>query len=108
MDHIGAAILLAQPVVDRAGIEQHGPAIAQRIGRLQQRVGRQIGDDEAIAVGEGGCGLGDILAILEPNLLQGEALIEELAGGVVVLDREARAGDAVILGRVARRGTIST
>ena len=26
-----------------------------------------------------------------------EALIEELAGGVVVLDREARAGDAVIL-----------
>ena len=34
MDHIGAAILLAQPVVDRAGVQQHGLAIAQRIGRL--------------------------------------------------------------------------
>ena len=38
MDDIGAAILLAQPVVDRAGIEQHGAAIAQRVGGLQQRI----------------------------------------------------------------------
>ena len=98
MDHIGAAILLAQPVVDRAGVQQHGSAIAQRVGGLQQRVGGKIGDDEAVAAGERRCRLGDIVTVLEPNLFQREVLIEELAGGVVVLDREARAGDAVVLG----------
>ena len=71
--------------------------VAERVGSLQQRLGRKIGDDEAIAAGEGRCRLGDILAILEPDFLQQEALIEELAGGVVVLDRETRTGDAVIL-----------
>ena len=97
MDHIGAAILLAQPVVDRSGVEQNGSAIAQRVGGLQQRVRRKIGDDEAVAAGERHRRLGGILAILEPDLFQGKALIEELAGGVVVLDRETRAGNAVIL-----------
>src|SRR5439155_26488620 len=57
----------------------------------------EVGDDEAIAAGEGRCRLGDVLAIPDSNFLQGEALIEELAGGVVVLDRETRTGDAVIL-----------
>ena len=41
------------------------------------------------------------LATSSPSLssifFQGETLIEELAGGVVVLDRETRAGNAVIL-----------
>ena len=52
MDDVGAAILLAQPVVDRAGIEQHGAAIAQRIGDLQQLVRRKIGNDEAVMLGK--------------------------------------------------------
>ena len=42
--------------------------------------------------------LGDVVAVLEPNLLERKMLIEEFAGGVVVLDRKPRAGDAVILG----------
>ena len=104
MDYIGAAILLAQPVVDRSGVQQHGSAIAKRVGGLQQRVRREIGDDEAVAAGERRRRLGDVLAILEPNFFQGEALIEELAGGVVVLDRETRAGDAVILGGLFDQG----
>ena len=40
--------------------------------------------------------LGDVVVLLEPTLFQREPLVEELAGGVVVLDREARAGNAVI------------
>ena len=35
MDHIGATVLLAQPIVDRASIQQQRPAIAKRVGRLQ-------------------------------------------------------------------------
>ena len=70
MDHIGAAILLAQPVVDRPGVQQQGSAIAQRVGGLQQRVGGKIGNDEAVAAGERRRRLGDILALLEPDLFQ--------------------------------------
>jgi hypothetical protein len=35
MDDIGAAILLAQPVVDGAGIQQQRAAIAERVGCFQ-------------------------------------------------------------------------
>ena len=104
MDHIGAAILLAQPVVDRAGIEQHGSAIAERVGGLQQRVRGKIGDDEAVMAGERRCRLGDVVIVLEADLLQREMLIEKLAGGIVVLDRKPRAGDAVILGGLFDQG----
>ena len=97
MDHIGAAILLAEPVVGRAGVQQHGSAITQRVGNFQQRIRRKVGDDEAIAAGEVRCRLGGVLTVLEPDFLQGETLIEELSGRVVVLDREARAGNAVVL-----------
>ena len=34
MDDIGATILLAQPIVGRAGVEQHRAAIAQGVGDL--------------------------------------------------------------------------
>ena len=47
---------------------------------------------------------GRIVAVLEPDLFQGEVLIEEFAGGVVVLDRETRAGDAVVLRRLFDQG----
>ena len=39
----------------------------------------------------------DVLAFLEADLLQREMLVEKFSGGVVVLDREVRAGDAVIV-----------
>src|SRR5262249_32689910 len=34
----------------------------------------------------------------EPDLVQVEVLVEELSGGVVVLDRKARTGEPVIVG----------
>ena len=52
------------------------------------------------ALGKRCCRLRDVLTILEPDFLQREVLIEELAGGVVVLDGKARAGNAVVLGRL--------
>ena len=100
MDDIGAAIGFAQPVVDRSGVQQHGSALAQRIGGLQQLVRGQVGDDEAVAAGERRRCLGDIVAVLEPNFFQREMLIEEFSGGVVVLDGKPRARDAVVLGRL--------
>ena len=97
MDHIGAAVLFAQAVVCRARIEKE--KIVRRVGCLEQRVGRQIGDDDRYApTGQRRhCG-GRILGLLEPNLLKQELLVEEFAGRVVVLNREPRAGEAVILG----------
>ena len=97
-----------RPVVDRAGIEQHGSAIADRVGGLQQRIRGKIGDDEAdVAIGERNRRLGRVVAVLEPNFFQGEVLVQELAGGVVVLDREPGAGDAVVLAQAARPATAS-
>src|SRR5262249_37223015 len=94
MDHIGAAILLAQPIVDRSRIEENGSAIAQCVGSFQQRIRGKIGDDEAVAASELRRRLAGVVTFLEPELLQKEALIEESAGCVVVLDREACAGNA--------------
>jgi hypothetical protein len=101
MDHVGPAILLAQSVVDGACVEHHGSAIAYRIGGLQECIRGKIGDDEAnVAVGQRNGRFGRVVTILEPNLFQGEALIEELAGGIVVLDRKPGTGDAIVLGRL--------
>ena len=100
MDDIGATILLAQAVVDGAGIKQNGAAIPQRIGNLQQFVRRQVRDDEAVMVGERIGRRGDIVALLELHFRQREMLVEKLAGGVVVLDRKQCTGHAVIIGRL--------
>ncbi len=54
MNHIGAAIVLAQPVVGRAGVEQQRVARRQRVGGAQQIVGGKIGDDEAGALVDAG------------------------------------------------------
>src|SRR5207248_1492350 len=43
---------------------------------------------------------GCVLALLEVHLLQGKMLIQKFAGGVIILDREAGAGHAVVLGRL--------
>ena len=99
MDHVGAAILLAQPVVDGAGVQQQRPAIAERIGCLQQIVRRKVGNDEAVARGKRRCGFCDVVILLEPDFFQREALVEEFPGGVVVLDSQAGAGHSVVLGR---------
>ena len=98
MDHVGAAILLAQSVVERARIEEEKGAL--RICRLEQRIGRQIGDDNRDAApgqrrdrGRG------IVALLKSHLLKQEFLVQEFPGCIVVLDRQLRAREAVIGGR---------
>ena len=109
VDDVGAAVLLAQPVVDRADVEEEKAARAARIGRLEQRVRRQIGDDERdAALRNGRNGGRGIVLVLEPRLLQHEMLVQELAGGVVVVDRQFGAGQAVIGGRhVEQRDRVS-
>ena len=52
MDDIGATVLLAQAVIDRSGVQQHGAVVAQRVGGLEQLIRGQIRDDEAVTVGE--------------------------------------------------------
>ena len=97
MDHVGAAILLAQPVVVRAGIEEKQAALASGVGGLEQHLRGKVGDDQRdAAIGKlrhRRCG---IVAAFEACRLNRERLVEELAGGVVILDRELRAGDAVV------------
>ena len=87
-----------------AYIQQHGSAITKRVGGLQQRIRREIGNDVAVAAGEFSRRLGDIVTFLETKLFQGEVLIEEFSGGVVVVDGEARARNAVIIGRLFDQG----
>jgi len=54
----------------------------------------------AVMIGERvGCRR-DIVVRLEPHFSQREMLVEKLAGGVVVLDREERTGHAIIVGRL--------
>ena len=101
MDHIGAAVFLAQAIVDRSGIEQNSSAIAHGIGGLQQGIRGKIGDDETdVAIGERNGRLGCVVAVLEPDLLQRVVLIQELAGGAVVLDRETGARNTIVLCRL--------
>src|SRR5215210_7314559 len=105
MDYVGPAILLAQTIIDRTGIKHYDSPATNCVGSRQQRVGGKVGDDEAdILVGQGDGCLGRLLSVIKAKLQQGEMLIEELAGGVVVLDREPRASNAVILGRLFDQG----
>ncbi len=99
VDHIAAAILLAQAVVGRPCIQEDRAAVPDRVRRFQHGVGRQVRDDECdLATGEGACRGGRIFIALQANLIERKALVEKPAGGVVVLDREASAGDTVVLG----------
>ena len=99
LDHIAAAVLLAQPVIRRAGIEEQEATRAAGIGRLEQHVGGQIGDDERdAAIGKLRHRGGGIVPACEAHRLDRERLVQELAGRVVVFDGKLRAGDAVIGG----------
>lgn len=96
VDDVDATILLAQAIIDGAGVKQDGPAIAQGIRDFQDFIRRQIQDDVAIRAGELVRRRDHVVSFLEPHLGQRKMLIEEPAGGVVILDRQLRAGHAVI------------
>ena len=88
MDHIGAAVFLAQPIVDRSGVEQHDSAVAHGIGGLQQRIRRKIGNDEA-----------DVATASSPLLPSGEETRDVMAGRIGHGDRpRIRSGKAFYSG----------
>ena len=71
-----------------------------RIGSLEQRVRRQIGDHQRDTALRQCRGRGrGIVLVIELHILQREPLVEEFSGRVVVVDRELRAGQPVVLGR---------
>ena len=91
MNDIGAAIILTQPFVGCADVEEEQAARSPGVGGLQQGVGGKIGQhDRDAAIGQRGDGGGRVVAILELDVLEREALVQELAGRVVVSDRRLR------------------
>ena len=100
MDDVGAAILLAQAVVGRSGVEDERALVLGGVGDLEQRVGRQIGDQVAHALVEKRPRRGDRIVVRsELDVLDRKRLIEELAGRVVVGHRHLGSGDEIVGGR---------
>jgi hypothetical protein len=101
VNHIGPAILLAQAIVGCSRVEQHHSAIADCVGGLDQSLSGQIGDDKGdVLIGQCSHCFYRIVGLLESHLMKREMLIEEFARRVVVVDRKARTGDAVVCRRL--------
>ena len=97
MDDVGAAILVAQTLVRGAGVKDQRARGARGVGERENLCGREIDDEKAHAVGEHLLqGRGRIIAWGELGVGDRKGLVEEAAGGVVVVHRHARAGDEVI------------
>jgi len=99
VDHVGAAIVLAQPVVDRPRIEEDEIAPASRLGGLEQHIGWKIQNEKRnAAIGELQDDVGRVGSVLDAHLLKQKMLVEKFARRVVIVEREARTGNAVIVG----------
>lgn len=100
MEDVGAAVLLAQPFVRRAVVDDDGVLALDGVGELQKRCRRHVGEDEMRACIDLFDDLLDELGgIVILNLVEAELLVHEAAGGVVVGNRELGTGDAEIGGR---------
>ena len=100
MNHIRATVLLAQTLVGGAGVEHQRARGPRRVGDCENFGRRQIYDEEAHAVGEHILQRPNrIVARGELGVDDREGLVEEAAGGVVVVHPHARAGDEVVRGR---------
>ena len=99
MNDVGAAVLLAQSIVERADIEEQKLACGTCVGSLEQRVRRQIDDHQRYAAfrqrHRRSHGIG---ASLESDIFQRELLIKEPPRRVVVVDREPRTRHPIIGG----------
>ena len=97
MHEIRAAILLAQPVVTRAGIENQRALVFQRIGERNRRLRAQVRNDERDAAFDMLFDLRNQFSdITVLNDLECEFLLEEPTGRIVVVDGEPRTGNAVV------------
>jgi hypothetical protein len=101
VDDIRAALLLAQPVIRRADIEQHDILTLRRVRERQHRVGRRVDQNEPRAprdqrvegcdgVAARGHGFGG----------EREGLLHEAAGRIVVVEPDLRPGHAVVGRRI--------
>ena len=100
VQHLRAAVFLAQAVVGRAVVDEQRLFALQRVGHLEKRFGRRIDDDEVRT------GVDLLHHVLDQlgrigffDRLELELLVHEAAGGVVVGDRQLGAGNAEILRR---------
>ena len=100
MNDVRPAVLLAQTVVGGTDVEKQQVTLAAGIGRLQERIGRQVGDDERDAFLCHCQRLRRSIDIgLDRCLRHRETLVEKPASRVVVHDREFGAGQTVVLSR---------
>ena len=105
MNKIGAAILLAQALVGRAGIEHNLPIGLAQIGSFEQSLGLEIGNDKAnLLTGQRGHGSGHILKRFHRSVDQNKTLVLELAGGVGIIYRQLQASQPVIVGGHVQQG----
>jgi hypothetical protein len=100
MDHVASAIFFAQPIVGRADVEEENTVRPAGVSRFEQRVRREVGEYERNTARRKCHGRrGGIIARREARVLQREPLVQELAGGVIILDRKPRAGQPIVIGR---------
>jgi len=93
MDHIGAAIFLTQPIIDRPGIEEQKVALPSDLSHFEQHIGGKVDNEKRDAlIGELHNDIGWIGSGFDPCLLQREMLIEKLAGRIVIFKRQTHAG----------------
>ena len=100
MDDVRPALLSAQDVVGRSGIEDEDVALGRFVGDGEQHVGRKVGDDKADALGsERAEGVQCLLLVANSGIPEFVFLLGELSRRVVVLDGELSPGEPVVLRR---------
>src|SRR5262245_8395087 len=98
MHDIGPAIALSQPIVAGAGIEDQYIAALQRVRKRDHRLRAGVDGDKGHPRLNTLSDLrNQFLSVGALDDLERELLLQELTGGVVVVDRKLRAGSAVIL-----------
>ena len=101
MQDVAAAILAAQAIVGRAGIEERDPRRFGPAGNRQQLRCRQVGHDQANALlRKFAKPRGDIAVLRHDRLGQGERLAGKMTGSLIVGDTELRPLDSFILRRL--------
>ena len=100
MQHARQAGRLAQPVVGRAGVEDHEFFRARQRRERAKAAFIEIGDHETNMVGrDRGRGGRDAVLVRHDIVLEDESLAGQLAGLVVVGDADPRPGNPLILER---------
>src|SRR5260370_25313743 len=99
MNHIGAAVLLPQSIVDRADIEEQTLTRSFCAGGLEEGIRRQVGDHQRDAALRQRDGRGhSVVASPASEGLHRELLIQESPLRVVGVDREPRTSYPIIVG----------